>query len=143
MHFSSDPLRHKSFHLAIRIIRLTNHLQQEKKEWLISRQIARSGTNPGAMIREATNAESGLDFIHKLAVAQKETAETLYWLDLLCELELITETEYHSLHNDAGEIMKMLRSSILTKKEKLKKQRTQHLLTLLVFISTIAAIFWH
>jgi four helix bundle protein len=88
-----------------------------KKEYTISKQILRSGINPGAMIREAANAESGLDFIHKLAIAQKETSETQYWLELLWKTNYLTEIEFKSIYNDTEEVMKLLRSSILTKKK--------------------------
>ena len=64
-------LRDKSFHLAVRIVRLYKYLIEEKKEYALSKQILRAGTNPGAMVREALNAESGLDFVHKLGIAQK------------------------------------------------------------------------
>lgn len=73
------------------------------------------------MVREAANAESGHDFIHKLGVAQKEIGETLYWLELLYHAQYINAMEYQSLHADSEELMKILRSSILTKKHKLSK----------------------
>jgi four helix bundle protein len=74
------------------------------------------------MIREAANAESGLDFIHKLSVAQKEIGETQYWLELLWKTEYISESEFLSLNSDIEELMKLLRSSILTKKKNLTKK---------------------
>jgi four helix bundle protein len=97
-------------------VNLNKYLQQ-KNEYIITKQILRSGTNPGAMVREAANAESALDFIHKLAIAQKETGETIYWLELLVKTDYITSTEFDSLHRDAEEIMKLLRISNLTKKK--------------------------
>lgn len=115
----SDPLREKSFNLAARIVRLCRYLNDEKKEFTLSKQLLRSGTNPGAMVREAANAESPLDFVHKLGVAQKETAETQYWLELLLATEFLTEVEFRSIHSDSEEVLKLLRSSILTKKKKL------------------------
>ena len=72
----ADPLREKSFQIAVRMVRLNKYLVDEKREFVISKQILRCGTNPGAMVREAANAESGPDFIHKLGVAQKEIGET-------------------------------------------------------------------
>ena len=113
------PLRDKSFSMALRVVRLYRYLTEEKREYAISKQIVRSGTNPGAMVREAANAESALDFIHKLGVAQKETGETQYWLDLLFKSDYINETEHYSLYADTEEVMKLLRSSILTKKKNL------------------------
>jgi len=121
MRKSDDPLRDKSFNLAVRIIRLSKYLQEEKKEYIISKQIIRSGTNPGAMVREAKNAESGADFIHKLAIGQKETAETQYWLELLKETGYISIDEFKSIYGNTEEVMKLIRSSILTKKQNLKR----------------------
>ncbi|MEZ4941867.1 MAG: four helix bundle protein [Saprospiraceae bacterium] len=104
---SNDPLRDKSFALAIRIVRLCRILSEEKKEYTISKQLLRSGTNPGAMVREAANAESGLDFINKLSVAQKETGETQYLLELLQATDYLTEKEFQSIFADTEEIMKL------------------------------------
>lgn len=112
-----DPLRIKSFEFAVRIYNLNQHLINEKKEYIISKQIMKSGTNPGAMIREAANAESGIDFIHKLAIAKKETGETQYWLELLHATNQISQKEFDSLYTDSNEIFKLLSSSILTKKK--------------------------
>jgi len=116
---SKGPLWDKSFQLAIRIVRLYKYLVDEKKEYIMSNQILRSGTSPGALVREAVNAESDKDFIHKLAVAQKETDETRYWLELLVVTEFISESQFQSLYSDATEVLKLVRSSILTKKKKL------------------------
>lgn len=115
----ASPLREKSFDLAIRIVRLNQFLTSQKSEYVISKQILRSGTNPGAMVREANNAESGLDFIHKLAIAQKELGETQYWLELLFKTDFINEIEFESICLDTSEVMKMIRSSIITKKKNL------------------------
>lgn len=116
---AKSPLREKTLNFAIRIVRLNRYLTEQKKEFVISRQVTRSGTNPGAMMREASNAESALDFIHKLSVALKEICETQYWLELLYKTEYLNETEFESLHSDAEEIIKMLTSSIKTKKKNL------------------------
>lgn len=115
-----DPLGEKSIQFAIRIVNLSKYLKLQKDEYLMSKQILRAGTNPGAMIREAVNAESALDFIHKLSIAQKEVAETQYWLEILWKTEYISQTEFSSLNQDAEELMKLLKSSILTKKRKLQ-----------------------
>jgi four helix bundle protein len=114
-------LADKTFALAIRVVKLNQYLTEEKKEFVMSKQILRCGTNPGAMVREAMNAESGLDFIHKLSIAQKEIAETSYWLELLHATNYIDKTEFESMKTDANEIMRLLRSSILTRKQNLKK----------------------
>jgi len=111
-----DPLKEKTLTLAIRIVKLCKYLQEEKREYTISKQIIRSGTNPGAMVREAQNAESAKDFVHKLSIGQKETAETQFWLELLYETDYISENEFKSLYADTKNVMNLIRSSILTKK---------------------------
>ena len=108
--------------LAMRIFKLSKYLTDTKYEFVISKQILRSGTNPGAMVREAENAESGADFIHKLSVAQKETGETQYWLELLLNLELIDSNQYNSMFNDTEEIMNLLISSIKTRRKTLNSK---------------------
>ena len=120
----ADPLANKTLEFAIRIVKLNRYLTEQKKEFVLSKQVLRSGTNPGAMVREAANAESGTDFIHKLAIGQKGISETLYWLELLFKSEYLTEQEYLSLSNDATEILKIIRSSILTKKQRLAAKIT-------------------
>ena len=81
---NKETLKTKSFIFSLETIKLYKKLK-EKKEYVLSRQLLRSGTSVGAMIREAKNAESRADFIHKLGIAQKECAETIYWLELLYE----------------------------------------------------------
>ena len=115
-------LKDKSFAFAIRVAKLYKYLCEIKKEYVLSKQLLRCGTAIGANVREANNAESISDFIHKLAIAQKEADETLYWLELLFSIELITKKEFDSLYFDANELLKMIRSSILT----LKKKRATH-----------------
>lgn len=121
MNERKNILKDKSFLFAIRIVNVYKYLNSEKKEFVLSKQLLRSGTSIGANIREAKNAESGMDFIHKLAIAQKECDETLYWLELLFETKFIAENEFQSILNEAEELLKMLRSSILTKKKNLNK----------------------
>ena len=94
-------------------------MNQQKHEYSIADQILRSGTSIGANHREAIYAESSLDFIHKLSIAQKECSETLFWLDLLYSSEYIGESLYTSLYADAEEILKMLTASILAAKKNL------------------------
>ena len=89
----------------------------ERKEFILSKQLLRSGTSIGANVREALNAESNADFVHKLAVAQKECDETCYWLELLHIPEFINEPEFNSLHSDASELLKIIRSIILSSKK--------------------------
>ena len=109
--------KEKFLAFANRMVRLKKYLNQQKHEFSIADQILRSGTSIGANHREAIYAESNLDFIHKLAVAQKECSETLFWLDLLYTSEYINEEQYASLYADAEEILKMLTASILASKK--------------------------
>lgn len=109
-------LKSKSFALAVRIVRLYKYLCEQKTEYVLSKQVLRSGTSVGAMVREAEYSESKADFAHKMGIARKELNETLYWLELLLQTEYITQTEYDSLSADAIEIIKMLTISIKTAK---------------------------
>jgi four helix bundle protein len=120
MDFKKDILREKSFAFSVRIVHLYKYLSEDKKEFILSKQIMRSGTNPGAMVREAANAESGADFIHKLSIAQKEIDETIYWLELLKATNYLTESQFESLNSDAIEIIKLVKSSIITRRKNLK-----------------------
>ena len=131
----ADPLRDKTLNFAIRIVRLNRYLTGPKKEYVMSNQILRSGTNPGAMVREAANAESGADFIHKLSIGQKEICETQYWLELLYKSDFLNQKEYDSLYSDSVEILKLLRSSILTKKQRLATKITSIALLLIAIAS--------
>lgn len=118
---SKSILKEKSFHFAVRIIKLFQYLIENKKEYVLSKQLLRSGTAVGALIREAQNAESKNDFIHKLGISQKECDETIYWLELLKVTEYLTEKEFDGIYNDANELLKMLRSSIITTKKTVQK----------------------
>ena len=86
----------------------------------MSKQLLRSGTSVGAMIRESEHAESKADFIHKLAIAQKESNETLYWLELLKKTNYLDKSEYESINNDATEIIKLLTKIIVTSRNNIK-----------------------
>jgi four helix bundle protein len=110
-------IREKSFKFAVRSINLYKELSNERRELIISKQLLRSGTSIGANVREALNAESKADFIHKLAIAQKECDETCYWLELLRETGFICEFEFNSIYNDASEVLKIIRSIILSSKK--------------------------
>ena len=110
-------LKDKSFAFALLAIKTYKHLTTNKKEFIIAKQLLRSGTSIGANIREAQNAESKADIVHKLAISQKECDETIYWLELLHQSEYITENEFSQLYNHANELLKMLRSSIMTTKQ--------------------------
>ncbi|MBR6620338.1 MAG: four helix bundle protein [Clostridia bacterium] len=110
----------KSLKFAVRIIKLQKYLVNEKKETVISKQIIRSGTSIGANANEAVYAVSKPEFISKLQISLKETAETEYWLKLLMLSEYITEQEGLSLLDDCLEIKRILVSTLKTIKEKQK-----------------------
>jgi len=109
-----NVVKTKSVAFAVRIINLYKFLNFEKKEFVMAKQILKSGTSVGACIRESENAESKSDFKHKLSIAQKEINETIYWLELLKETQFIEKNQFESLHTDAIELMKLL-TSILKK----------------------------
>jgi four helix bundle protein len=110
-------IKNKSFRFALRIVKLFQDLQSEKKEYVLSKQLLRSGTAIGALVREAEQAESRADFIHKMAIAQKEANESDYWLDLLFQSDYLDEFAFNSIKQDLKEILKMLSSIIITSKK--------------------------
>ena len=108
----------KSFDFAIRILHLNKYLVSEKKEYILSKQVLRSETSVGAMVRETQHAESNADFIHKLSIALKEANETDYWLLLLNRTEYIKEKIYQSLNYNIQDPPKLLVSIIKSSKNK-------------------------
>ena len=116
---SENVIRNKSFALAVRIVKLYQFLCEVKKEFVLSKQLLRSGTAVGALIREAEHAESKADFKHKMAIAQKEINETIYWLELLKETGYLTDEQFKSIINDAVEIIKILTSIIKSVKARM------------------------
>jgi four helix bundle protein len=117
---SEFTIKEKSFSFAISVIRLYAALKTTKKEFVLSKQLLRSGTSVGAMAREAQNAESKADFEHKLAIAQKECDESMYWIELLGRTDYLNENDFNRLHSEASVLLKMIRSAILTSKSKPK-----------------------
>ena len=115
-------LQSKSLAFAVRIVKFYRYLCEEKREYVLSKQILRSGTAIGANTRECRNAQSNADFITKLSIALKEADETQYWLELLDLSEIITHEEYQSLNKDLTEVIAMLTSSIKTIKGKATKK---------------------
>lgn len=109
----------KSEEFALRIIKLYRYLASTQKEFVMSKQILRSGTSIGANIAEAICAESADDFIHKLAIAQKEASETGYWLKLLYKSDFISEQQFNSINQDCSELLNIISAIII----KLKKSR--------------------
>lgn len=124
----NNVVRNKSFDFAIRIVKLYQYLNNNKKEFILSKQLLRSGTSVGAMIREAEHAESKSDFIHKFAIAQKEANETVYWLELLKATDYLNEKEFENIYNDAITILKLITSILKTSKKQseLKKLTTNN-----------------
>lgn len=115
---SKGPLWNKSFAFALRVVKLAKYLQGEKKEFVLSKQVLRSGTAIGALVREAEHAESKADFTHKMNIALKEANETLYWLDLLHQSEYIADQSFESIRADSEELVKLLVSVVKTSKER-------------------------
>jgi four helix bundle protein len=113
---AENVIKNKSFAFAIRIVKLYQFLCEAKKEFVLSKQLLRSGTAVGALIREAEHAESKTDFKHKMSIAQKEINETIYWLELLKETGYLTDEQFQSVSNDAVEIIKLLTSIIKSTK---------------------------
>ena len=109
----------KSFNFALRIVRCCKFLQEDRKEFVLSKQLLRSGTAIGALIRESEHAESNADFIHKLLISLKEANETEYWIELLFRADYIDEQSYLSLNSDIDELLKLLVSIVKTSKKKI------------------------
>jgi len=122
MGWASKPnvIRDKSFAFAVRVVKMSMHLQGQKGEYVLSRQVLRSGTAVGALVREAEQAESKADFIHKLAIALKEANETQYWLELLRQADILGSKEYDSMNADSVELIRLLTRIILSTKTNVK-----------------------
>lgn len=114
--------KYKSKKFAIRIIRLYRYLCNEKREFVLSKQLLRSGTSIGANLAESECAITDKDFLSKIYIALKESAETIYWLELLYETGYLQEREHESLKNDCVELKKMLSATTRTVKEKLEQK---------------------
>lgn len=109
-----NTVKYKSRKFAIRIINLYKYLCGNKQEYVMSKQLLRSGTSIGANIAESRCAISKRDFLNKVYLALKECEETLYWLDLLYETEYLSENEYNSMKNDCEELRKMMSATTKT-----------------------------
>ena len=114
--------RVKSKKFAVRIVNLYRHLCEEKKEYVLSKQVLRSGTSVGANLAEAEYAISEKDFLAKIYLALKECGETLFWLDLLFDTDYLTEIEYNSIHEEALELLKMFKATNKTLANKLNSK---------------------
>jgi four helix bundle protein len=110
-------LKTKSYDFASRTVKLSKHLADVRKEYVLSKQVLRSGTSIGANVEEANQAQSKKDFLHKLSIALKEATETNYWLRLLRDSEILEAKIAESLLGDCEEIQKILTASIKTTKK--------------------------
>lgn len=108
----------KSFSFAIDVVRLYRYLCESKKEFVLAKQLLKSGTSIGANVKEAINAQSRKDFISKMNIALKEANECEYWIELLIRTDYLSETEAVTILNDCREINKILNSIVKTSKEK-------------------------
>jgi len=113
-------IQEKSFAFAIRIINLYKYICDEKKEYVLSKQVLRSGTSIGANIEEGLGGQSDKDFISKLNIAYKETRETIYWIKLLSKTDFLSQEQTDSILQDADEICKIISKILLTMKSKTK-----------------------
>jgi len=115
---ANNTLKDKSLLFAVRCVNLYKLVCDERKEFVLSKQMLRSGTSIGANISEALCAESNKDFIHKLHIAYKEANETQYWFEVMLKSNLINDIEYTSINNDLAELLALLTSIIKTSKKK-------------------------
>lgn len=111
----------KSYAFAVRIVRLSQYLSNEKREFVLSKQVLRSGTSIGANVEEASGGQSKRDFLSKMSIAYKEARETVYWLRLLKDTDYLTQIEFDSIHTDADELCR-----ILSKIQTSTKQSIRH-----------------
>ena len=109
-------VKDKSFAFGKRVVKLCAYLEKSKKEFILSKQLKRSGTAPGALVREAEHAESKKDFIHKMSIALKEANESEYWLYLLKEGTYISQKEFNSIWKDCDELIRILAAIVKTSK---------------------------
>ncbi len=114
-------LQTKSFAFAVQVVNLCKSLRAETREVILSRQLLRSGTAIGALVREAEQAESKADFVHKLAIALKEANETEYWLLLLHETRYLESDAFSNIHREVVELLKLLTSIINSTKRRLTR----------------------
>ena len=121
----NNAVKDKSFAFAVRIVRLCRFLADEKREYILSKQLLRSGTSIGANIREALQGQSKRDFLSKIGIALKEANESLYWIELLGASELITQSQKESIWKDCNELVSILVSIVKTTKKNLKEEERE------------------
>ena len=121
MNETAVMLHQRSFEFAVRVVKLARFLSDKKQDWVLARQILRSGTSIGANVRESRFAQSKADFISKLSIALKESSETQYWLELLSATALLTKRQYASLKMDLDWLVGTLVNVIKSSKRNLKR----------------------
>jgi four helix bundle protein len=114
-------IKDKSKEFAIMILKFYKDYVKRTNEYQISKQIVRSGTSIGANVREAHNAESDKDFIHKMSIAQKECDETIYWLEIMKGSEYISQAEFEVLNDNCSQLLKIIRTIIISTKKRINK----------------------
>ena len=117
----NNPVEKRAYQFALRIVKAYKYLTRQQSEFVLSKQMLRSGTSIGAMMREAKFAQSRADFVSKTPIALKEANETLYWIELLHDSEYIDDKTFESIHNEANEITSILASIVKTTKENSEK----------------------
>jgi four helix bundle protein len=115
---SGNVIQEKSYAFALRMVRMYQHLTQQKREFVLSKQVLRSGTSIGANVEEAIGGHTGKDFVAKMSIAYKEARETRYWLRLLHDTGYIGESECASIMADCEELLRLLGSIVKTMKRK-------------------------
>ena len=115
---SDNVIVDKSMDFSIRIVKLYKFLTENKREYVLSKQILRSGTSIGANVKEGVRGQSKADFISKMAIALKEASETEYWLELLYKTDYLNENQYNSINSDCEELIKILMSIVKTSNHK-------------------------
>jgi len=113
---NDNVIINKTMDFAVRVVNLCRYLSEEKREFMISNQLLRSGTSIGANVREGVYAQSKNDFISKMSIALKETSETEYWLELLMRTKYLNDEQYTSIKIDCGEVAKLLTAIVKSSK---------------------------
>lgn len=116
-----STLHNKSYLFAVRIVNMVRHIAEYHREFTITRQVLRSGTAVGALVREAEFAQSPQDFVNKLSIALKESNETFYWLNILKDTGYLEQNAFESMIEDCDELIALLVSSIKTVKQRINK----------------------
>ena len=120
-----STIHEKSLAFAVRCVMHQRLLSSERNEYVLSKQLLRSGTSIGANVREGKNAQSKADFINKMNIALKEADETQYWLEVMKLSNTINENEYTSLNNDVSELIAMLTSIVVSSKKSIQQKDFQ------------------